>query len=493
MLVDTPSVSLDASVPLDVIVSLDAAELSQRIKARDLSCEEVMRAYLEHIERLNPRVNAIVTLADPEQLLAQARERDRQLARGKYLGWMHGFPLAAKDLAATSGMRTTWGSPLFKDFVPNYDSISVERMKRAGAIIIGKTNTPEFGLGSQTYNEVFGATRNAYDMAKTSGGSSGGAAVCLALRMLPVADGSDMMGSLRNPAAYNNVYGFRPSQGRVPLGPAVELFFQQLSTEGPMGRTVNDVARLLAIQAGSDPRAPIAIDHHGGRFDDPLVRDFKGTRIGWLGDFGGYLATEPGVIDLCETGLKDFEAIGCEVEDVMPDFSMEQLWQTWLTLRHWLICGSLGPHYADGRKRELLKPEARWEIEGGLHLKGDAVYKASLARSAWYREVCRLFEHYDYLILPTAQVFAFDAGSHWPKEIAGRTMDTYHRWMEVVTPATLAGLPAISVPIGFDANGRAMGVQILGKPRADFDTLALAHAHELATRWVRKHPPAVLA
>ena len=254
--------------------SLDAAALSQAIHTRAVSCREVMQAYLDRIERLNPRVSAIVSLQDQERLLARADERDGQLARGQWLGWMHGFPIAVKDLAATAGIRTTLGSPLLREFVPAEDAIVVARMKAAGAIVIGKTNTPEFGLGSQTYNNVFGATGNAYDPSKTCGGSSGGAAVAVALRLVPVADGSDMMGSLRNPAAYNNILGFRPSFGRVPAGPAPEIFLQQLSTDGPMARTATDLGLLLATQAGADPRAPLSIPEDPARFAAPLARDF---------------------------------------------------------------------------------------------------------------------------------------------------------------------------------------------------------------------------
>lgn len=302
------------------IVALDALPLSAAIRRRELSCREVMQAYLAQIERFNPRVNAIVSLQAESRLLAQADERDRQLARGEWLGWMHGMPQAIKDLAATSGIPTTLGSPLFAGQVPEHDAIVVERVKSSGAIVIGKTNVPEFGLGSQTYNPLFGTTRNAYDPARIAGGSSGGAAVALALRMLPVADGSDMMGSLRNPAAYNNVYGFRPSQGRVPHGPQAELFVQQLATEGPMGRSVADLARLLATQAGYDPRCPLSLRDDPRRFADDLGRDFRGARLGWLGDYAGYLPMEEGVLELCEAALGDFAELGCEVEACLPDY-----------------------------------------------------------------------------------------------------------------------------------------------------------------------------
>ncbi|MCS3421208.1 amidase [Pseudomonas sp. BIGb0450] len=474
------------------IVELDAIELSRAIHARQVSCHEVMQAYLAQIERFNPAVNALVSLRSDEDVLAEAVQRDRELDQGQSRGWMHGMPQAIKDLAATKGLRTTLGSPLFAEHVPQEDAISVARVRASGAIIIGKSNVPEFGLGSQTYNSVFGTTGNAYDPSLVAGGSSGGAAVALALRMLPVADGSDMMGSLRNPAAFNNVFGLRPSLGRVPYGSAPDLFVQQLGTEGPMGRSVADVARLLSVQAGYDPRVPLSLKADPAVFGEPLQRDFKGARLGWLGDYNGYLPMEDGVMSLCESALKDFAALGCEVENCQPEFSLERLWQTWLTHRHWLIQGSLGAAYADPQKRALLKPEAQWEVQGGLQLSAADVYQASVNRSDWYRALGKLFERYDFLLLPTAQVFPFDAQQPWPRIVAGREMDTYHRWMEVVIGPTLAGLPSMNVPVGFNPQGLPMGLQIIGPAQADRAVLQLAYAHEQLTRWVQRRPPSCL-
>lgn len=475
------------------IVAVGALELSQWIRLRRVSCREVMSAFLDHIERVNTPANAIVSLRERAALLADAGERDAQLARGEYLGWLHGIPQAPKDLTATAGIASTQGSPLFRDEVPAADALMAARMRAQGAIFIGKTNSPEFGLGSHTYNPVFGTTLNAYEPTRSAGGSSGGAAVALALRMLPVADGSDMMGSLRNPAGWNNVFGFRPSQGRVPSVPAVDVFYQQLGTAGPMGRTVPDVAMLLATQAGFDARAPFSLPDDPAQFTGPLARDFSGARIGWLGNYDGYLPMEDGVLALCETALRDFEAIGCQVEAARPGYSMEKLWDCWCTLRHFLVAGTLGAHYRDPARRALLKPEAQWEVEGGLKLSGEDVWNATVARSQWYGALLTLFERYDYLVLPSAQLFPFDASEHWPKSIAGRTMDTYHRWMEVVIGGTLAGLPVACVPAGFNAQGLPMGLQVIGKPRADLSVLQLAHAYDLATQWVTRRPPAVLA
>ena len=310
-----------------------AHELSATIHSKQVSCREVMQAYLSRIAAINPTHNAIVSLQDSEDLLRQADARDAQLAAGHSLGWLHGLPIAIKDIAATAGIRTTMGSPLLRDNVPRQDGLMVARMKAAGCVVVGKTNTPEFGLGSHTFNEVFGITRNAYDTSKSAGGSSGGAAVSLATHMLPVADGSDSMGSLRNPAGWNNVFGFRPSQGRVPMWPAQDAWVTQLGTEGPMGRSVKDVALLLDVQSGFDPRSPLSIAGHE-RFDGSLDGlDCKQIRIGWLGDLDGYLTTERGVIGTCEQGLARMRAVGCEVEPLRLGYPPEQVWQTWLTWR----------------------------------------------------------------------------------------------------------------------------------------------------------------
>ncbi len=472
------------------LVRMDAIALSHAIKTKRVSCKEVMNVYLDHIERTNPKVNAIVSLQPRDTLLKEAAERDAQLAHGQYLGWMHGFPHAVKDLVATKGIRTTWGTPLL-DTIPEADAIFVERLKNNGVILIGKTNTPEFGLGSQSYNPVFGTTLNAYDQRKTSGGSSGGAAVSLALRMLPVADGSDMMGSLRNPAGWNNVIGFRTSYGRVAAEPE-ELFLNQLSTAGPMGRNVADVAMLLSVMAGPDPRAPHSIEQDAVMFTGSLQRDFKGTRIAWLGDMGGHLQIEPGIFDLCRKAMKAFEAVGCTVEEARLDFPPERMWDTWLTLRHWLLAGKYLHLYNDPAKRSKIKPEAIWEIEGGLNLTALQVYAASQARSEFYRAVSKLFATYEFLLLPTAQVFPFDAEVHWPRSINGETMDTYHRWMEVVVPESLTGLPVIALPAGFGRDKLPMGLQVIGKHHADLSVLQVAYAYEQETQWTRKYLPPLL-
>ena len=473
------------------LVLMDAPALSEAIGAKRVSCREVMAAFLDHIERFNPKVNAIVSLQPRDTLLTQAEERDRELARGQRRGWMHGFPHAVKDLAPTRGLRTTWGSPLL-DTVPGEDAIFVERLRNSGAIIIGKTNVPESGMGSQTYNSIFGTTLNPWDLSKTAGGSSGGAAAALALRMLPVADGSDMMGSLRNPAAYNNILSLRPSYGRVPSAD-IELFFGQLMVAGPMARSAADLALLLSVMAGPDARMPLSIDVDPVIFTRSLERDFRGTRLAWLGDLGGYLPMEPGIVELCRAALKVLEAMGCAVEESGLGFPPERMWASWLTLRHWLIAGNLGAFYQDPAKRALMKPEAVWEVERGIKLSAQDVYQASVERSELYRAVLKLFDNYEYLALPSAQVFPFDASTHWPKTVNGVAMDTYHRWMEVVVLASMLGFPVANVPVGFSPDGLPMGMQIIGRRHADFAVLQLAHAYEQSTRWLRDYRPPLLS
>lgn len=468
----------------------DACTLSRAIHQRQVSCREVMQATLARIGRLNPRHNAIVSLRDEAALLAEADARDAQLARGQSMGWMHGMPQAIKDLSHAAGLPTTLGSPLMRDFVPAEDGLMAARMKAAGCIVIGKTNTPEFGLGSHTFNEVFGATGNAYDPARSAGGSSGGAAVALALRLLPVADGSDFMGSLRNPAAWNNVFGLRPSQGRVPMMPALDVWIAQLGTEGPMARHVRDLAQLLAVQAGYDARAPLSLGDDGRAFAAPLEAEVKGRRIGWLGDLDGYLPMEEGILPACDSGLKRLQGLGCAVEPAAFGMAPERVWQTWLVWRQALVGARIAPYLTKPENRGHVKPEALWEYDQSRQLTGAQFMAASAERTAFYQRLRELFERYDVLALPAAQVWPFDVRERWPRAIAGRAMDTYHRWMEVVIYATLAGLPCISVPVGFSAQGLPMGMQLIGKPQGDFELLQLAHAYEQAAQDLLRVRPA---
>ena len=463
---------------LDDITTLDASALSDAIHARRVSCREVMQAYLARIHRLNPVYNAIVSLRPDDELLVEADACDAELARGQSRGWMHGMPQAIKDLAPAAGLPTVMGSPLMVDFVAKEDGLMTARMKAAGCIVIGKTNVPEFGLGSHTFNEVFGATRNAYDPSKSAGGSSGGAAVALALHLLPVADGSDFMGSLRNPAAWGNGYGFRPSQGRVPLWPALDVWINQLVTEGPMGRRVRDVARLLQTQAGWSADTPLSIAASMDGIEDEL--DLRSQRIGWLADLDGYLPMEAGILDACAQGLHRLEGLGCAVEPAKLGMPPARVWDAWLIWRRVLVASRIAPFFLKEANRAHIKPEAVWEFDQAQGCTANQFLAASVARTQFHQSMLRLFEQHDFLALPSAQVWPFDIGERWPQQIAGRTMDTYHRWMEVVIYATFAGLPCISVPVGFNEAGLPMGLQLIGKPQDDAGVLRLAAAYEQA-------------
>ncbi|HVV92662.1 MAG TPA: amidase [Hyphomicrobiales bacterium] len=474
------------------ITALGAAALAAAIRERRVSCAAVMDAYLDRIDRLNPRVNAIVSLRKPDALRAEARACDEALASGAGPGPLHGLPLAVKDLEPTAAIPTTFGSPLFRDFVPDQDSIQVTRLKRAGAIIVGKTNTPEFGLGSQTYNRVFGTTLNAYEQTRTAGGSSGGAAAALALRMLPVADGSDFAGSLRNPAAYNNLFALRPSSDVIP-SEKPDVFLPTPSVLGPLARSVPDLALLLSVQAGHDRRVPTSGREAPARFLAGLDRDLRGLRVAWCGDFGGRIPFEPGVLDLCERALPTFETIGCIVEAAVPDYPLERLWEDFVTLRSWHVASTYSALWRDPAKRKELKAEMVWEIERGLGHSAEQIYRASVGRTAWYQAVRRLFERYDVLLAPSAQLFPFAAAEPWPKAIAGRAMDSYHRWMEIAIVVTMSACPALNVPVGFDTRGLPMGMQMAAPVGQDFLLLQLAQAYDAATGWVERHPPPLIA
>jgi len=472
-----PLVALAADHPPCAITALDAGELSEAIHARRLSCREVMQAYLARIATLNPSYNAIVNLRPEPELLAEADAADAELARGASRGWMHGMPQAIKDLSNARGLPTTLGSPLMRHFMPHEDGLLAARHRAAGGIFIGKTNTPEFGLGSNSFNPVFGATRNAWAPGRTAGGSSGGAAVALALHLLPVADGSDFMGSLRNPAGWNNVYGLRPSQGRVPLWPTLDVWIGQLATEGPMARNVADLARLLGTQCGPDARVPLAL---ADRPDFLALLDEApvAPRIGWLADLDGYLPMEAGVLDTCAAALRRWERAGAAVEGAALGFAPERAWQAWLVWRQALVGPRIAPFLVQAANRDKIKPEALWEYDQSLQLSGAALLAASHTRTAFFQQMLALLERFDALALPVAQVWPFDLHERWPRQIAGKAMDTYHRWMEVVSYATFAGLPTISVPAGFGAEGLPMGLQLIGKPQGDAALLRLARHFE---------------
>lgn len=460
-----------------------ALALSRMLARKETSAAEVMAATLARIAAVNPAVNAIVSLGEPDALMAAARAADAAPRKG----WLQGLPMAVKDLQAVAGIRSTYGSPIHATLVPKADDMLPRRLRAAGAILIGKTNVPEFGLGSHSTNPVFGATATPYDLSRTAGGSSGGAAAALATRMLPVADGSDMMGSLRNPAAFCNVYGMRPSYGLVPHDPVGDSFLHQLSTDGPMARNVEDLAALLETLSVPDPRLPHGRDPEP--YGEALDTEPRGTRIGWLGDWGGAYPMEPGILELCEAALAQFADMGCEVTALPPPFAAEKIWDSWTTLRSWAVAARLGIHHANPAERALLKPAAIWEVERGLALDAMTVHRASVLRSEWFAKAADLFARHDVLVLPSAQVWPFDKTLAWPASINGQAMDTYHRWMEVVVPVSLLGLPVISVPVGFGAGGLPMGMQLIGRRGADRALLRLAQSWHRATDWPGARPP----
>jgi amidase len=455
--------------------------LAGQLARREVSAREVMNAFLAQIARVNPQINAIVAKLPDEACLALADEADAQLAAGAPIGPLHGLPIAFKDLQDARGFVTTRGSRIYRNHVSPTDAVAVERLRRAGALAIGKTNVPEFGLGSHTYNNLFGVTGNAWDPTVSAGGSSGGSAVCLAQRLLPVADGSDFMGSLRNPAAWNHVFGLRPSQGRVPMWPAADVWIAQLGIEGPMARNVRDLASLLSIQAGYDARAPLSIAQGSTDFAPPVAATLRDQRIAWLGDLGGHLPLQAGIASVCEQALRVMAEGGAIVEPLSSlGVDLGRVWQAWLVWRRMLVAPRVGAALAmPGASREQIKPEALWEYDQAQALKAVDFARASEMRTRLHAQLLGLLERFDALALPVTQVWPFDVKQHWPREIAGRTMDTYHRWMEVTLYATFAGLPAISVPAGFDNSGRLpMGLQLIGRPHGDAALLTLAAAYE---------------
>jgi amidase len=463
------------------ICFLPAVELARRLRARELSAVEVMQAHLAQIERVNPHVNAIITLL-PERALAGARAADAALARGEALGPLHGLPIAHKDLVPTKGIRTTSGSPIYKDFVPDEDALIVERLRHAGAIAIGKTNVPEFGAGSQTFNPVFGATLNPYDLSKTCGGSSGGAAVALACGMLPIADGSDMGGSLRNPAGYCNVVGLRTSPGRVPSWPRTAPW-SPLSVEGPMARTVADVALMLSAIAGPDPRAPLSIAEAGARFARPLERDLRGVRLAWSRDLGG-LPVDPRVTAAIDAQRQVFAALGCVIEDAEPDWSgADEAFKTWRAWHFELGMGELLDQH-----RDQLKDTIIWNIEAGRQLTGPQLAAAERVRTALYQRLHTFMERYEFLILPVSQVPPFAVTQPYVTEINGVAQETYIDWMRSCSYVSVTGLPAISVPCGFTSEGLPVGMQLVGRYQDDWGVLQLAHAFEQATGFWKTRP-----
>jgi amidase len=474
-------VALEAQAADSSLCFTSTVEMARLIRAKKLSAREALAAHLKQIERVNPKVNAIVTLV-PELAAEAAAKADEMQARKETLGPLHGLPVAHKDLLETRGIRTTFGSLLYKDNVPTEDDIVVERMRRAGAITIGKTNTPEFGSGSQTFNKVFGATHNPWDLTKTCGGSSGGAAVSLACGFAPVVSGSDTGGSLRNPAAFCNVVGFRPSVGRVP-NPKAGFAWSTLSTSGCLGRSVADLALALSTITGPDSRAPLSIDEPGERFARPLERSFKGVRVAWFKDLGG-VPFDARVRTVVDGHRKTFESLGCIVEQAEPDFAPAEI--AFRMLRAWNTANTYG-----GRLREhpeAFKDTLTGEIEEGLRLTSMDVARAEVAHGQLWRRFQAFLEKYEYFVLPTTQLPPFDVDTPYPKEIAGVKFDNYIDWMKSCWYISATGNPAASVPGGFTPEGLPVGVQIVGRNKQDFAVLQMAHAFEQATGFGKKHP-----
>jgi amidase len=467
------------------ICFMSALKMSQLIREKKLSAREVMQAHLRQIERVNPKVNAIVTHVPEDKLMAQAAAADDALAKGNWLGPLHGLPLGVKDLHETQGIRTTYGSPLHRDFVPDFDCGIVQREKAAGAIVVGKTNVPEFGLGSQTFNPVFGPTHNPYDVTKTCGGSTGGGCVALACGMVPLADGSDMGGSLRNPPNFCNVVGIRPSPGRVPDVPT-NLGWFTLSVPGPVARNVSDCAFFLSVMAGFDQESPISIDQSGGQFAQPLDRrSFKGVRVAMFKDLG--LPWEPEVKSAVQTQRKIFESLGCIVEEAEPDFhDANECFNAW---RHWGVELGFGDILA--AQGDKLNEYIHWHVQEGRKLTGPYLARVEAKRTALYQRVYAFMNKYEYFILPVNQVLPFDVNVHYPTEIAGVKMETYIDWMRSAYYISAVGNPAVAVPCAFSAGGLPIGLQIVGRHHDDWGALQLAYAFEQATHIGKRRPVVV--
>ena len=453
------------------------------LRTREVSARELLDAHLDRIDRLNPSLNAVVTL-DAEGARAAADAADAALSAGEDVGPLHGLPVAHKDTHATGGMRTTWGSPLHTDTVPLRDELIVARYKAAGAVRVGKTNVPEFAAGSHTFNTVFGASHNPYRHGLSVGGSSGGAAASLAAGLVPLADGSDRGGSLRNPAAFCNVVGLRPTPGRVPTWPAA-LGWSQLSVQGPMGRTVADVALQLSVVAGADPRVPISLS------DDPLVfaagmpESLAGLRVAWAPDLGGRVTVDPAITAVLASVGAVFEDLGASVDEACPDLAGAD--DVFGTLRAWIFDTT----YTDLARRhpDKVKESIRWNAEMGAKLTGADLARAEIAHTKLYERMVAFFERYDVLLAPTTQVLPFPVELEYPTEIGGVPQENYLEWMRSCTVISATGCPALSVPGGFTPDGLPVGLQIIGAPRADRRVLEVGHAFEQATRFGERRPP----
>ena len=483
-----PGLATPASpAPTDDLCFMSGRELALLIRARKLSAREVMAAHLKQIARVNPKINALVGMLDDDKCMALADDADRRLARNERVGPLHGLPFAFKDLEAAVGLPYTRGSLIFKGDMPKEDTVLVERLRAAGVVPIGKTNVPEFGMGSHTYNKVYGTTLNPHDLTKSAGGSSGGAGAALAAGLLPLADGSDLGGSLRNPANFNNIVALRPTVGLVPVAPTA-MPFLGFSVKGPMARSVADTAFLLSVMAGSDPRDPGTYPVDPSVFTKPLERTFKGVRVAWCPDLGG-LPLDRRVRSVLQAQRKTLEDLGCIVEDACPDLSGAD--KVFLDLRLWASWFSLSPLLE--KHRDQMKPDAIWQIEAGARVTSAEVARAMAKHGEILERMRRFQEKYEFLACAVNQVPPFDATLDWPHEIEGVPMETYVAWMKSAYWITVTFRPALSVPAGFTPEGLPVGLQIVGRHRDDFGVLQMGHAFEQATGFGRRRPAIALA
>ncbi len=463
-----------------------ATELVQLFRARKASPLEVMQAVLARIDAVNPKLNAYVTVARDGALRA-ARAATSALKKGAGLPPLHGVPVSIKDLTPTKGIRTTWGSKIYEHHVPEADALVVQRLKAAGAIVVGKTNTPEFGAGGNTFNAVFGATRNPWNPALTCGGSSGGAAVALAAGMGPIAQGSDLGGSLRIPAAFCGVVGFRTTPGLVPVYPK-ELAWDSFSVTGPMARTVADAALMLSTIAGPDDRAPLSYDVDTREFLKAVkAPSVKGWRVAWTPDLNGLIPVDDEVARVAEGATKIFRALGAKVEAACPDFGKVN--EIVLATRGL----SMVALHADklARWKDHMQTGLVWNIEQGLALTPQAIARGEKLRTTLWHRVRVFLETYDLLILPTVAVRPFPVEQPYPTEINGKPLDNYTQWFFLTYGITVTGLPAISVPCGFTKSGLPVGLQIVGRRRQEAAVLRAAAAFEAAAPWKAKIPPVI--
>ncbi|MBV6760450.1 amidase [Rhodococcus opacus] len=456
-----------------------AREQAAAIRNREISSEELVQAHLARIDQIDPTINAIVTV-QPEQALELARKADARTMSGDPLGPLHGLPIAHKDTLDTAGIRTTYGSPIFADHIPSRNQLVVERTHAAGAIPIGKTNVPELGLGSHTVNPLFGATRNPYDRTRSAGGSSGGAAAALAAGLIPIADGSDTGGSLRNPASFNNVVGIRPSVGRVPTWPN-KAAWGQLSVQGPLARNVGDLQMLLSVMAGSDPRSPISFDDDNPRFE--FEQSVRGLRIAWAPDLGG-LPVDPDVTASLAATVGALPGMGCHIEQACPDLTGAD--EIFTTMRAWqleLSYGALLDAHRGALGRDIV-----WNIEQGRTLTGRDIGRAEILRTELFHRMRAFFDDYDLLLAPVSQVPPFPIEWPYPSTIDGEAMHTYLDWMKSAYLISATGCPAMSIPGGFTTTGLPVGLQIIGPHRGEARLLQLAQAIETATGFGQRRP-----